>query len=202
MVIESQQATKKPRVAIYGGAFDPVHNAHLGVAQAALGQVSLDELVFVPAAHSPLKALGAVATGEQRLKMLELAVGEMAGLSVSDVELKRKGVSYTIDTVRDFIVSHPDVELFWIIGGDQFEQLDRWRDIGDLAKMVTFLVVARPGHDLTPPPVPGLVWAQVKAPLMNESSTLIRERIAKGESTGGLMAPAVEAFIRENELYT
>jgi len=202
MTTLAQQATTKPRIAIYGGAFDPVHCAHLEVARMAYRQASLDDLIFMPAAHSPLKVQGPVASGAARIKMLELALADEAGFSIDDFELKRSGVSYTIDTVRDFKSRKSEAELFWIIGGDQFAQLDRWRDTNQLVKMLTFLVLARPGYDLSVPTIPELVWKKIEAPLMNESSTLVRERVAGGKWIMGLLPSSVEAFIRENRLYT
>lgn len=202
MTTDRQQAIKKPRIALYGGAFDPVHRAHLEVARAARSQASLDEVVFVPAAQSPLKAHGPVAGDAERLKMLELALAGEAGFAVDDSELKRGGVSYTVDTLRGFKERAPDAELFWIIGSDQFTQLDRWHAIEELAQLIVFLVLARPGYDLSPPMAPKLSWEKIEAPLMQESSTLIRERISKGQSIEGLLPKSVEAFIQEEGLYT
>lgn len=202
MTNQSQQATKKPRIAIYGGAFDPVHIAHVEIAKCAYEQAMLDQLIFMPAAHSPLKSNVAVATDEARLAMLELAIEGMEGFSVSDAELKRSGVSYTIDTVEDLQGIHAGAELFWIIGGDQFAQLDRWCDIDKLVRIVTFLVLARPAYDLSPPTLPELVWTRVEAPLMHISSTMVRDSIALGETSYKQFLPAkVEAFIRKNALY-
>lgn len=192
----------KPRVALYGGAFDPVHRAHLKAAKAAYEQASLDELAFLPAAQSPLKSRGPVAGNEERVQMLELAIEGEPGFAVDDSELRRGGVSYTVDTVRAHKERYPAVELFWIIGADQLEQIDRWQAIETLVRMVDFLVLARPGYRLSAPGIRGLSWTKIEAPLMRESSTLIRQRIAKGESVKGLLPKSVEAFIKENGLYT
>jgi len=202
MTTDKQLATKKPRVALYGGAFDPVHRAHLEVARTARRQASLDEVVFIPAARSPLKAHGPAAGDAERLEMLELALAGEAGFTVDDSELTRGGVSYTVDTLRGYKARAPDAELFWIIGGDQFAQLERWHAIEELAQSVVFLVLARPGYDLSPPTIPGLRWQKIDAPLMRESSTLIRERVSTGRSIEGLLPKSVQAFIRERGLYT
>lgn len=202
MTTEAQQAIKKPRIALYGGAFDPVHRAHLTVARAAQSQASLDQVVFIPATQSPLKMHGPVAGDAERLEMLELALAGETGFVVDDSELRRGGVSYTIDTVREYKAHAQEAELFWIIGGDQLGQLDLWHAIEDLAQQVTFLVLARPGYKLSAPEIPGLLWKQVEAPLMEESSTQIRERIAKAQSVAGLLPESVEAFIQEKGLYT
>jgi nicotinate-nucleotide adenylyltransferase len=201
MMISAQQGKKKARIALYGGAFDPIHRAHLQVARSALRQASLEKVVFIPAAHSPLKAHGPIASDADRLKMLKLATAEEADFVVDDSELRRGGMSYTVDTVRGFVAREPGAELFWIIGGDQLAQLDHWHAIDDLVKRVTFLVLARPGYTLSAPSVSGLVWTQIEAPLMEESSTLVRERISKGLPVEGLLPKPVEAFIQEKGLY-
>ncbi|MFU8847723.1 MAG: nicotinate-nucleotide adenylyltransferase [Opitutales bacterium] len=192
----------KPRIALYGGAFDPVHRAHLAVARAALRQAALAKVVFIPAAHSPLKSHGPVASDGDRLKMLELALGGEAGFVIDESELRRGGLSYTVDTVRNYQEHAPEAELFWIIGGDQLSQLDRWRAIDELVRRVTFLVLARPGYALEAPELPGLSWRPIDAALMKESSSLVRERLSQGSSVAGLLSPAVEAFIREKGLYS
>lgn len=202
MKTATQQAITKPRIALYGGAFDPVHRAHLEAARAARAQASLEKVVFLPAARSPLKAHAPVAGDAKRLRMLELALAGEAGFVVDDAELRRGGVSYTVDTVRDFQEREPEAELFWIIGGDQLAQLDQWHAIGDLARRVVFLVLARPGYALAAPAVPGLAWTHIDAPLMEESSTSIRERISRGECLDDLLPKPVEAFIQANGLYT
>lgn len=191
-----------PRIALYGGAFDPVHEAHLAVARAAQRQAGLTKVVFIPAAHSPLKTRGPVASYGDRLKMLELALSGEAGFVIDESELRRGGLSYTVDTVRSYRAHAPAAELFWIIGSDQLTQLDRWHAIDELVRLVTFLVLARPSYPLQAPEIPGLIWHPIEAPLMQESSTLVRERLLQGASVQGLLPPAVEAFIREKGLYS
>ncbi|MGB1126786.1 MAG: nicotinate-nucleotide adenylyltransferase [Opitutales bacterium] len=198
----NEQATPKQRVALYGGAFDPVHMAHIGVALAASEQYQLDRVVFIPVAQSPLKNKAPVASDAQRLRMLELATAEHDRFVVDNRELRRGGLSYTVDTVRGFVASEPEAELFLIIGADQLEQIDQWHSIEALAEMVTFLVLARPGYELSPPPVVGLVWREVKAALMEVSSTAIRDLRRSGGSLGEFVPKAVETFIEAEGLYT
>ena len=202
MTNPKRQATKKARVALYGGAFDPVHWAHLEAARAARRQASLDQLVFIPAARSPLKAHGPVAGDGERLAMLALAVGGEPGFKVDDSEIRRGGTSYTVDTIRAYRERFPEVAIFWIIGADQLGQLQRWRRIETLARMVEFLVLARPGYALSAPDIPGLSWKKVEAPLMEESSSRIRQLIAADQSVKGLLPESVEAFIHEKGLYS
>ena len=134
--------------------------------------------------------------------MLALALAGERLFSVDDSEIERGGVSYTLDTVREYHARIPQAELFWIIGGDQLARLERWRAIEELARQVTFLVLARPGYELSAPKIPGLFWERVNAPLMEESSTSIRERLKKGQPVEDLLPESVEAFIKEKGLYT
>ena len=195
--------SRPARLALYGGAFDPVHSAHLRVARYALEQAQLDRVVFIPAAQSPLKAHAALSSDAARLQMLRLAIEQEAGFEVDAHEIERGGVSYTIDTVRYFCERFENAELFWIIGGDQFEQLHHWRSIDELAKFVTFLVLERPGADLRSSElVEELRYQVVEAPMMGESSSEIRARCEAGLPIDGLVPSAVQAFISEQELYT
>ena len=191
------------RLALYGGAFDPVHSAHLRVARYALEQAQLDRVVFIPAAQSPLKAHAALSSDTERLQMLRLALEGERQFDLDAHEIERGGVSYTIDTVRFFRERFAGAELFWIIGGDQFEQLHDWRSIDELVGLVSFLVLERSGADmLRSAPIPGLRYQVIKAPMMAESSSEIRARCAAGDSLDGLVPDAVQAFISEQELYS
>jgi len=190
------------RLALYGGAFDPVHCAHLRVARYALEKAQLDRVIFIPAAQSPLKRHAALSSDAERLQMLRLALEGESRFELNAHEIERGGVSYTIDTVRYFYEQFETAELFWIIGGDQFEQLHHWRSIDELSRMVTFLVLARPGAELAPSArVANLRYQVVDAPMMNESSSEIRARCGVGLPLDGLVPGAVQAFISEQELY-
>jgi len=194
--------TAPMRLALYGGAFDPVHCAHVRVAHYALQQVRLDRVVFIPAAQSPLKTHAPCSSDAARLQMLGLAVRGEAGFAVDTIDIQRGGVSYAIETVSHFRALYPNSDLFWIIGADQFEQLEHWHRINTLVEMLTFLVLARPGADLVGPvSIPHLRYQVVAAPLMFESSSEIRERCRNGRSLRGWVPAAVEAFISEQGLY-
>ncbi len=201
MKTDQYQAIKQPRIALYGGAFDPVHRAHLAVACAARDQASLKEVVFIPAAQSPLKGHAPLASDADRVEMLKRALAEEEGFVIDDSELRRGGVSYTVETVRKFKQRESAAELCWIIGSDQLEQLDRWHAVAELVQLVKFLVVARPGHVAAAPPIPGLDWMRIEAPLMEWSSSMVRERIAQGACCDAILPEAVQAFIREQGLY-
>jgi nicotinate-nucleotide adenylyltransferase len=190
------------RVALYGGAFDPVHDAHLRVASYALKQVGLERVLFIPSAQSPLKQNPPRASDEERVEMLELATDGERRYRVETYEVEKGGISYTFETVLHFSQEYPNAELFWMVGADQFEQLDRWRNIEALAGRVTFLVFGRPGYSHQACDIPGLKYFTVDAPQMDESSTDIRRLRRAGESVTGMLPVAVEAFISEEGLYT
>lgn len=194
--------TIKKSFALFGGSFDPVHCAHLAVAQSALEQTDADTVVFIPAAQSPLKANAALASGDDRLAMLRLATAGEPRFEVDRSELERGGTSYTIDTVSAFRCRHPAAGLYWILGADQMALLPRWHRIGEIAAELTFIVLRRPGHSVTIPAIPGLRCIEIDASLMAHSSSEIRRRLAAGEGSVGLLPPSVEAFISSRGLYT
>ena len=203
--IQNRSPRIKPRgrkLALYGGAFDPVHRAHLAIAREALTDLVDAEVCFIPAAHSPLKQAGPVASDAQRLEMLNRALKEEPRFLVDDLEIQRGGRSYTVETVSAFEQAFPGIELFWIIGADQFEQLDRWAQIDRLMAAVTFLVAGRPGHSLGEPPVDGLRYRKLDVSLMNLSSSEVRERCEAGSDISGLVPEQIEAFILDHGLYS
>lgn len=189
------------RLALYGGAFDPVHIAHVTIARHALEQAGVDAVIFLPSAQSPLKAHAPRTGDQERLEMLRLATSGESRFCVDTYEIERGGISYSVETVAHFQQKFPTVDLYWILGGDQFTQLHRWNRIKELARRVTFLVAARPGFDTGTPPVDGFRYQRIEAPLMPESSSEIRRLCAEGLSLKGTVAPSVEAFILSNNLY-
>lgn len=190
------------RLSLFGGSFDPVHNGHLMLARYALKQVGLDRIVFVPAAQSPLKEHRCFASDDARVEMLEIATHGERRFKVDTYEIEEGGVSYTIDTVAHFVGRYPQAELFFMIGADQFEQLDQWHRIDELVGMVTFLVFGRPGVALQPCEIEGMTYLEVDAPLMETSSSEIRSRCLGEQSLYDLVPESVEAFISDRGLYT
>jgi len=177
-----------------------VHNAHLAVAGAAYEQADLAQVIFIPAAQSPLKGHAPATLANDRVEMLRLAIENRPEFSLDLSEIEAGGVSYTIDTVLRMHARYPDVELFWIIGADQLAQLDRWARIDELVKLVRFLVLKRSGSSVAAE-VPGLSFQWIEAPLMSESSTEIRRRIAEGDPVDDLVPTEVAAFIDRRGLY-
>lgn len=190
------------KIGLMGGSFDPVHFGHLIAAQDALEQHRLDRVILVPAAQAPLKPADVQSSGEDRLAMLRAATDWDHRFEVSDVEIRRGGISYTIDSVRHFQLLYPNDELYWIIGGDQLPKLHLWRDIEELARRVEFIFLERPGHPPKPsPPVPGLRLHRCDGHLIEISSTELRERVRLGRSLDYFVPHNAIVYIREKQLY-
>lgn len=190
------------KIGFMGGSFDPVHHGHLVAAQDALERGGLNRLVFVPAAQAPLKPGAVQASAEARLAMLREAVKGDGRFEVLDYELHKGGVSYTVDTVRHLRTLFRGAELAWVIGADQVERLHQWREIGELARMVEFVVLGRPGWprgDRTD--IPGLRMRWCDGHLVELSSTEIRERIRTGLPVDWMIPHKTVEYIRETGLY-
>jgi nicotinate-nucleotide adenylyltransferase len=188
------------KIGLFGGSFDPVHLGHLLVAQAAREELGLARVFFIPAAQSPFKPESQPAPAAERLRLLRLALAGDAAAEVDDQEIRRGGVSYTIDTVRQYKKDFPDAEIFYLIGADQAAQVPLWREAAELARLVEFVVMPRPGETLPAPAPPFRVRALRGFPL-GVSSSEIRARCRAGLPILHLTPPAVAEAIRNNRLY-
>jgi nicotinate-nucleotide adenylyltransferase len=186
------------RIGVFGGTFDPPHIGHLIVAADAYEQLGLDLLLFVPAAVPPHKT-GVVATAEQRLRMLNAALEGDDRFAVDDLELRRSGPSYTIDTLTELSRREPDAELIFLLGIDQFRAFSTWVRPHDIATMATLAVMARDGDtpDLTGP----FGGIELRVTRVDLSSTRIRAKAAAGADLRYYVAPAVVEVIAEEGLY-
>ncbi len=190
------------KIGFLGGSFDPVHFGHLMAAQDAVEQCNLDRLVLVPAAQAPLKPNDVQSTADDRLAMLRAAVEWDRRFEISDLELRRGGVSYTIDSARHFRGLYPDDRLFWIIGGDQLPKLHLWKDIEELAKIVEFIFLERPGYPVrATPDIPGLRLHRCDGHLLAISSTELRDRSRRNLSLDYFVPHKAIVYIREHGLY-
>lgn len=191
------------KIGLFGGSFDPVHLGHLIIAKDALEQMELDEIRFIPAAHSPLKSRGPEASGETRLALLELALSRFPEMTHHDLELSREGPSYSVETVRHVQEQEPDSQLYWILGADQFEQLSDWYEVETLCQKCHFVVIPRPGHSVELPRVgtTSLHWQQLEPRWLSISSTEIRHRIRSNQSFLQFVDPSVGAYIESHNLY-
>lgn len=198
------------RVGILGGTFNPIHIGHLLIAQQALEAAGLDRVIFLPS-HTPVhKECVSLATPEDRLAMVRLAVADNPAFEANDLELERGGVSYAVDTMRAFRLRYPDREPHFIIGMDSLRELHLWYRVNELLALCPFLVLDRPGvaHPLTPaelplpPPWPERLLASVlPGRLCEVSSSEIRRRVAEGRPIRYLVPSVVEQFILDRGLY-
>jgi nicotinate-nucleotide adenylyltransferase len=188
------------KAGIYGGSFDPVHLGHLLVAQAAIEELGLDRLFFVPAAQSPFKTGDELTPAPIRLQLLRLALAGRIHCEIDEQEIRRGGVSYAIETVRDHVNRFPGTQLFYLIGADNVSKLNQWREAEALAGLVEFVAVPRPGAAPAdfPQPFRGKV---LKGFPVEISSTQIRARVRAGRPVDALVPPYVGEAIRNNGLY-
>ncbi len=190
------------KIGFLGGSFDPVHFGHLIAAQDVYEQYHFDRLFLVPAAQAPLKAQDMQSVTEDRLAMLRAACEWDHRLEIADYELNKGGVSFTIDSVRHFRQQFPQDELFWIIGGDQLPLLHKWKDINQLASMVEFIFLERPGHPSKPhTDIPGLRLHRCDGHLIEISSSELRQRVRHGRSLNYFCPQKVIAYIESKKLY-
>jgi nicotinate-nucleotide adenylyltransferase len=190
------------KIGFLGGSFDPVHFGHLIAAQDAYEQYQLDRLFLVPAAQAPLKPEDVQCPVDDRLAMLHAAVDWDDRFEVSDYELRKGGVSYTIDSARHFRALFPDDQLYWIIGGDQLPRLHLWKNIAELAQLVEFIFLERPGHPVkATPDIPGLRLNRCDGHLVEISSTQLRERVRLGLSLDYFVPHKAVVHIAEKRLY-
>lgn len=193
---------REVKIGLLGGSFDPVHFGHLLAAQDAYEQHRLDRLIFVPAAQAPLKPNDVQSTAADRLAMLQEAIQWDKRFEISDFELRRGGVSYTIDSARHFRALYPKDELFWIVGGDQLPKLHLWRDIEEVVKLVEFIFLERPGYPIKAhPEIPGLRLHRCDGHLLAVSSTELRERIRGQLSLDYFVPHKAIVYIQEKGLY-
>ena len=194
--VESKDKTRK-QVGILGGNFNPVHNAHLVVADQVRQQLGLDEVLLMPEYQPPHVDKKETIDEKHRLKMLELAIEGVEGLGIETIELERQGISYTYDTMSLLIEANPDVDYYFIIGADMVDYLPKWHRIDDLIKMVQFVGVQRPRYKVgTSYPV---IWVDV--PLMDISSSMVRSFIKKGRAPHYLLPKPVLDYIKKEGLY-
>ncbi|MFO7748328.1 MAG: nicotinate-nucleotide adenylyltransferase [Orrella sp.] len=192
------------RIGLFGGSFDPIHRAHLSLASAALQYANLDQVQFIPAGQ-PWQRSKLKASPTHRATMVELAIADEPRFCMNAIEIEREGETYTIDTLLA-LPQGPD--YFWLMGADQLENFCSWSDWEAIAKLVSFLVACRPHHDLTvPAPLQALIdqgITQVKSlpfDAMPTSATQIRETLARGQSVGQDLSPAVAEYINKHHLY-
>lgn len=191
------------KVGLFGGTFNPVHIGHLRVAEEALRQFSLREVVFIPTGRPPHREVANGVPGELRYEMVKLAIAGRPGFSVSRVELDRPGPAYTVDTIELLKKEHPE-GVVYIVGADIFAQIEIWHDWPRLLTLCPFIVAPRPGVDLSVFQRPPFDRAEIHFLNMTPialSSSEVRRRYRLGLPTAGLVPDVVDRFIRERGLY-
>jgi nicotinate-nucleotide adenylyltransferase len=189
------------RIGIMGGTFDPVHHGHLVAASEVQASFELDEVIFVPTGQPWQKSNRKVSAAEDRYLMTVIATASNPRFSVSRADIDRGGTTYTIDTLRDLRVAHPDAELFFITGADALEQILSWRQVEELFELAHFVGVTRPGYDLGDEHLPTGSVSLIEVPAMAISSTACRERVASGLPVWYLVPDGVVQYISKTDLY-
>ena len=202
------------RVGVFGGAFDPPHQAHVAIARAALEQLELDELRILPTGQAWHKSRP-LSPAADRLAMVRLAFAGLPGVRIDERELQRPGASYTIDTLQALLAEQPGIELYLVMGGDQWAAFTAWRQWQSIARMARLCVARRPDQ-AGPAPLTGLAVHWLHLPAMPVSATAIREQYAAGAAAGadqapkphsadpgqaGQLPPAVARYISDHRLY-
>ena len=216
-------------VGLLGGTFNPIHNGHVAIARQAREVLALDRVVLIPTGDPPHKPHENLAAAKDRFEMVRLAIASDPSLSISDVEVRRSGKSYSIDTIRLLQQEYgPEVRLFFLIGLDAFLEFPTWRDPATLLTLCSFVVLSRPGLSFQAlsglpfiPPIPQAslleldagqsvrldipVGAQslicLRLPPNSVSASDIRARIAQGAPTAKLLPPVVESYILQHHIY-
>ena len=197
------------RVGIYGGTFSPVHNGHVAAAKAFMEQMWLDLLYVIPTGVTPHKVMKGDASARDRLEMCRLAFSGVDGVIVSDLEMRREGKSYTVDTLREMY--DPSGRLFFLMGTDMLLTLDRWREPEELFRLCYPVYIRREADAALDDRIVekitsyhqrfGKMVPRIVAPAIELSSSDVREAIANGQPIEGMVPAAVAQYIEEHQLY-
>jgi len=197
------------RIGVFGGTFDPIHIAHLRVAEEAAEALTLDRVLFIPSGRPPHRSQP-VAKPEQRLAMVRLAVADNPRFVVSDLEIKRRGTSYTVDTLAELAAQKPRDEFYLLLGMDQMLQLSTWHEPVRLLELCRLVAFTRPGASETPGPIylgperralSRRQFSLVRVSALEISATDIRRRAGRGHSLRYLVPDSVAEYIRKHRLY-
>ena len=196
---------RAPRLGVFGGTFDPPHQGHLALAEWARAELELDRVLFVPAGRPPHKRGAALSEVSHRVAMTRLAVRGNTAFAVSTVEAARRGPSWTADTVRTLAARHPRARLHLLMGADMFATFASWREPAEIARHAVLVVALRPGTRV-PRRIPkvaregrGVLW--LGNPVLEVSSSALRQRARRGHSLRYLVPDAVERYIARHGLY-
>ena len=196
------------KTAIFGGSFNPIHNAHIKLAERFVSEVSLDRVFFVPTFTTPLKDNSNVIGSLHRFRMSELALSSYENFLVSDVEIEREGLSYSSDTIAYFKQQYPDAELYFILGADMFLTLEKWHEFEYIFNNVTLLTAPRDDCDYTQLCEKANEYSKYnckvhisKEYIEDLSSTLLRDMIRDNEDVSAYLNHDVVSYIKKHNLY-
>ncbi len=202
----------KKKTALFGGTFDPIHLGHTSIAAAAAERIGAEKVIFIPAKRSPLKDSLPRAGDDDRLAMIAFAIADNAKFQMDDYELRKPQPSYTLETIRHFQAENEGkASIYWLMGADSIYELSRWYGIVELIDECNLCVMFRAGFE--PPDFTRFkdVWGAarveklqrnvIRTPLIDISSTEIRNRLAAGRDITGMLAPQVVDYIRKHGLY-
>jgi nicotinate-nucleotide adenylyltransferase len=192
-------ATRRPRIGVMGGTFDPIHHGHLAAASEVQRSFDLDEVVFVPTGQ-PYQKSG-VSQAEHRYLMTAIATASNPRFTVSRVDIDRPGPTYTIDTLRDLRKQRPEADLFFISGADAVAQILDWKDQDELWELAHFVAVSRPGHALSIRGLPEQGVSSLEVPALAISSTDCRARVGRDFPVWYLVPDGVVQYISKHHLY-
>lgn len=202
----NQASTEK--IGIFGGTFDPVHLGHLILAETVRDECGLDEIHFIPAKRPPHKKDAEIAPDKQRVKMLEFALAGHGKFKINLMEIKRDGLSYTVDTLRHLREARPEVEFSLLIGADSLHDFPTWREPEQILELANVIAVNRGQSEASLEPIKSALGDQaaqriqiVEMPMIDISATDLRQRVASQRSIRFLTPRPVELFIQENGLY-
>jgi len=190
--------SKRRRIGILGGSFNPIHTGHLLLAEQAKQQLGLEKVLFIPANLSPLKGTRALAKAHQRYRMAVLATKSNPGFAVSKIELTRGGRSYSFETMARLKQIFADCDLFFLVGSDFIKQRANWKNIEQLSLACRFIIGQRPGFTFKKLPKR---MRRITINAVDISSTQIRQRIRKAQSIRYLVPEPVRKYILKNKLY-
>ena len=195
------------RIGVFGGTFDPIHMGHLIVAEDARAALGLDKVLFIPAGQPWFKSYRQITEAHHRLAMVRLAVEGNPSFDVTDIEIRRTGPSYTVDTLAELREQYPDAEFIVILGVDALREIDRWHQPRKLFELASVVGMARPGTAINLSVLHAAIPGSssrirlLDSALIDISGTEVRQRVAEGRSVRYRVPVAVERYIRENGLY-
>jgi nicotinate-nucleotide adenylyltransferase len=191
------------KIGILGGTFDPIHVGHLILAEQVREQFQLERVIFIPSAVPPHKTERKLSLANHRFEMTKLALEGNPYFSVSDIELKREGLSYTVETLRKLKELYTDSEIYFLTGSDVLDEITTWKNPEEIYRLAKIVIAVRPGFDKFDPKdhfAKKSIIATITG--VDVSSTQIREKVRKGESIKYLVPSKVEEYIKKKNLYT